>query len=253
MGYLFKEQFNSVKELNDSDNIYLDYKYIGSLDKIIIDKQYNENNKLESVILNNSCKYKVFPYKNELPLILDLIKKYFYISRTKYDIVYIDKSLYYIFENDNSISLSYYLSKLGKCENYNIKESVKRILAFNWLMCIKNGYSLMFEDDIIIKSDNKMVSKIEECDSLLYCYSYNENDFVIVKNGKSDIPKNALNKWFDGSLEEFYKVVKSMIQGIEADFMRSKILDIVNEYNNDYVVWVNAVYERFRFIKNLKL
>ena len=66
-----------------------------------------------------------------------------------------------------------------------------------------------------------------------------------------DVPKNVLNKWFDGSLEVFYKEVKNLIRGIDADDLRSKLIDIVNFYNNDYVSWVNVVYERFRYIRDL--
>jgi endonuclease III-like uncharacterized protein len=96
----------------------------------------------------------------------------------------------------------------------------------------------------------RVITKFEEFDSILYLYSINEKSYYY-NNKKMDVPKNVLNKWFDGSLEVFYKEVKNLIRGIDADDLRSKLIDIVNFYNNDYVSWVNVVYERFRYIRDL--
>jgi hypothetical protein len=263
-------EFIKDKEIDSLINLTLDGNYIGNIDNFIKEKFYKEGNLYRIIIgfpqennlyMSEKFVYNVTKYTNEFPIIIDKVKNFFNLISVRYNIVTINKENYLIYKNYNEVTLKDYLEIIDNSEqdsykNQKIKDDVKKVIGFSWLMCIKNGaYSGVggFENNILIKPYNSIVTNIKEYNSPVFLYSINDKKYGLKLSDTSlNIPENALNKWFDGSLEEFYKVVKSMIQGIEADFMRSKILDIVNEYNNDYVVWVNAVYERFRFIKNLK-
>jgi hypothetical protein len=200
----------------------------------------------------DGIKYNIIPFVNEFPLILDEIKKYFYLIRTGYKpMINHNHEIYLMYKNENIISVNF--DKLISIKNSYFYESVRRIFVFNWIMAIKGGYSIGFENNILVKTSNPLITKIEECDYILHVYTRNETDFNFESERNFEVPKNMLNKWFKGSLEEFYKEAKTLIMGMDADVFRSKFSDIVNYYNNNYISWVNVAYERFRFVKNLNI
>lgn len=223
---------------------------------IPINEVYDENDTLCKITdSETNTIYNVKPFTNEFPLILDEVKKYFYLIKTRYVLSNIKNKTYLIYKNENEFKLNDIKDKQFLFDNFCIYENVKRIILFNWIMNVKYGYSLSFENNILIKTSNPLITKLEECKSILYVYTCNETDFTFNEqsawNRNFEVPKNMLNKWFKGSLEEFYKEAKNLIGGMDADLFRSKFSDIVNYYNNDYISWVNVAYERFRFIKNL--
>jgi hypothetical protein len=222
------------------------------------DKERSSRNPLDSEEIEG-VKYNIIPFVNEFLLILDDIKKYFYLIRTGYKPMINDNNeIYLMYKNENIISVNF--DKLISIKNSYFYESVRRIFVFNWIMAVKGGYSIGFENNILVKTSNPLITKIEECDYILYVYTHNENGFNFESERNFEVPKNMLNKWFKPKgirnqgkkpLDEFYKEAKNLIMEMDADVFRSKFSDIVNYYNPNYNNWVNVAYERFKFIKNL--
>jgi hypothetical protein len=242
--------------------------YIGNLDELISEKKIemirNDKNILIQLkvfgisdYLNSDIhpaikpEYEVFSvikFKNDIPLILDITKKMFCIYNCDYVIGKIEGEKYLIYKNDNNVSLNDYLQHN---EKRNISYLVKLIFVFNWIMCVKNGLCLSYENNIFIKSLNPFVSDTVECKNFIQAFSINENNFTY--DADKVISPTILNKWFDGEVENFYNLARNMLNGINADVFRGKFKEIINFYNPEYIPWSNTVYERISFIKNMEL
>jgi hypothetical protein len=252
----FNKQIENVKEIDSLLKLNSEGNYLGSIDKLIIPGSESE----DKIIISGSesevhLVYNKREFKNEFPLIIDCVKPYFNIINTGYNVVLINNEKYLIYKHNNEMILSEYTNKINykfdSYKNIKLKNDIKKIIIFNWLMCIANGTYADFEQRVLVKNLNPLIN-LEECDSVLYLYTFNEKNCSINLDDKSlSIPQTTLNRWFDGSLENFYTETKNLIRGMDADSLKSKLSDIVNYYNNDYISWVNAVFERFRFVKNL--
>jgi hypothetical protein len=268
------KRFNTNDDrLCESISSFVDYgHYIGNLDKLINENQIikvienqeilrlkisksqsiknlfdNQPNypEFRSFLEPNETLYNVIKYTNAIPLILDTIKKIFYISRCDYIVGEIKDKKYLIYKNYNEVSLNDYLKRNGKD---NVSRQVQSIFIFNWLMCVKNGLTPAYENNIYIKSINPFITDIIECSDCLQAFSINENNFLY--DTEREISSGILTKWFDGNLEKFYKMSKSFLEGINIENFRYRFRDVVNFYDNDYIPWVNSVYDRMNFIKN---
>lgn len=256
---------NNYKYLKDEINNITDCKcissflnighFIGEIEDYISEKIYDEDNNLIHINLNKRFeiqdnfpeKYNIVNYTNEVPLILDSIKKYFYLGKNNYILVTIKGVKYIINKNYNQISIKDYISLN---DSKNIEHLIRKIFAFNWIMCVKNGMCLSYEKNILVKSLNPLVTRVNECSTSLILYTIGESGYI------SDISKDVisttiLNKWFDGKIEIFYKVARNLLEGIDIDFFRNRFVEIINFYNKDYIGWSNSVYERLRFIKGV--
>jgi hypothetical protein len=244
-----KEQYTNIIEAENSSFKIFDGNFVGSIDKYIKEKIYDENNKLIKIININNDSFNLLLMTNELPLILDSIKPYFYLIKTKYNIVLIENVKYLMYECENEITLSKYMS--SKNDNCFLMENVRRRIVFNWLMCIKKCSKSYYEENIYIKTYNPLITRVEECSNLLKFFTINENDYYtdILKN--SEIPKSVLDEWFNGSYEIFYSYVQELLKGIDVNILRSKISNIIGFYNGEYAYWLNSVYDRILNAKNL--
>jgi hypothetical protein len=236
------------KECIDISNIKGDGTYIGNIDTLIIDTNYcnDKPSKIAKIKLNNGKFYNCYKFHNCLPLIVDLVKKYFLIFKNYYNIVLINKEKYIIYEYEYEILLSDYLSKNDKV-SFLTMDNIKRIIAFNWLMCIKRFSNI--QDKIYVKSGIRHLTNVKECSLVMLITKPEKNYHWDVNNHNADISQNMLNQWFGGKLENFYSIVKEIIKGIDIKYFRSDIAKIINTYDNDYIFWSNAVIERLRFIK----
>lgn len=243
-----KEQFISVKEIKDKSYLVLNGNYVGKLDNKIVDKLYNIENKLTKIkfIDNEENYYNVQIFINELPLIIDSLKNYFYVNKTRYNIGEIDNKKYLFYESTNEIPFTEF-NKNNK-ESELIKSHIRKIIIFQYLMCIKPLNSSI-ENNIFVKSNNSLITKIEECDSLISFYTFNENDYYMDINKSPEIPKILINSWFNGDLNFFNECIKQNLNGIDANTLRNKLNDIVSFYNSDYKCWINSVFNR---VLNLK-
>lgn len=264
-----EEYKESSKECIDISCLYGNGKYMGNIDKHIIEKIYQEKegsgskretpepsfSKLIRIKLGEDKIYNCYKFTNELTLIVDLIKKYFFIRRNFYDVVSITnekniKELYIIYEYENDITLMEYKSDNKKI-GYLVNDSIKRIIAFNWLLCIKRGTNNI-ENKIFVRSGIKHLTRVKECRSVIL-FTNPEKNYYLNSETSFDIPKHILNEWFEGKIENFYISMKEMIRGIDENYFREELKKIIGLYNNDYLYWLNSVIERFRFVKNMDL
>ncbi len=242
--------------------------YIGRLDELFqeslklsikqIDKIFDKDNNLTHIkVLNSSYSnntifnpeyelYNVIKFKDETSLILDKVKKMFYNIKCNYVVGKIDGVKYLIYKNHNEVSLVDYLNRNDK---ENVDYLIKRIFVFNWIMCVKNGLCLSFENNIFIKSLNLFPTNTIECKDFIHTFSINEYNFTY--NVDKTISPAILNKWFDGKLEKFYEIAKDSLDGINPETFRGIFKDVINFYNPDYIPWNNVVYERMIFLKNM--
>lgn len=212
---------------------------VGEISQYIIERFYNEKGDLDKVKLNiqDNIIINIYKYKNDFPLIINEVKKLFRTSNiTTYNIVKIDGVKYLAYENLNNIPLKEYNIDSG----FFVRQIIKNTICLNHLLCINSNY------------DNK-----------LFVFPTHFNPFLIdVKNSKyvvlksikeksfkydimtHEIYKSILDKWFDGSVEEFMKICKNIANEMNPNVLRQEMLSICRKYNDDYVSWVNSVYNK---------
>jgi hypothetical protein len=226
---------------------------LGDISKYVKIRYYDEKHKKlfkvrvetrsEDLLIN------LVEFKNELPLIIDRIKKVFSICPTNYNIVKIDDIKYLSFMNFNDVNFKDY-----KINNLNRKwcyeDNIRKIIIFNWLMCIKN-LDITLENRIYVRPYNfSFCIDPLKCRNVLLL-STSENDFYPILNTKAEIPTSTVKEWFKGSIDFFYEVVSDVLQEIDVDILRSTLTEIINKYNNDYMPWLNSVYNRITNAKYL--
>jgi hypothetical protein len=220
-------QFENIKECNSVRGIFQTGNYIGSIDKIIDEISFFDDEIVKFKIntsIDEKFEYSVFKYKNETPLIVDSMKKYFSLIKNNYVIANIKNERYLIYRSHNHISVEDYL-KVNSIKY--IIDSVRDIFAFNWFMCVKNGVCLSYEKNIKIRTFNPLITNIGECTLSLLPYTIGETGYI------SDIKKDIisptiLNKWFEGKLENFYKVARRLLEGIDPDTFRNHLEEIIS-------------------------
>ncbi len=249
-----KEQLKSVKEINDKTYLIFNGDYVGKLDNKISNKIFldstNSENKLTKIsfIDNEGVYYNVQKFTNELPLIIDKIKSYFYLINTRYNIGEIDNVKYLYYEYSNEIPFSQF--KDENKENFFVISNMRRIIIFQYLMCIK-PLNCSIENNIFVRSNNPLITRPQECNFLLHFYTVNENDYFMDLNKGFEIPNTLINTWFDGDINIFNECISQSLKGIDANVLRNKLSDIVKFYNDDYKYWINSVYNRVLNFKNI--
>lgn len=221
----------------------------GCIDEYISEKIYNEKNKLYKVKLNiqNDIILNVVKYKNAFPLIISDVKKYFKIPRVYYNIVTINGVKYLAYENLNNISFKDYTKNINLKNEKFLRYQLQDIFAFNWLMCINSNY----ENNICVFPNTYTPFVIDTKNSKNILFkSVNEKSFKF-NTYNHEISKNILDKWFNGSLEEFQSVVKSLVNELDPDNLRIEITKIVNKYDNNFVSWINPIFENISTSKEI--
>jgi hypothetical protein len=210
---------------------------VGSIDELIIEK-FSEKDKLDKVKLINGLNLNVYKYKNAFPLILEEVKPLFNLSKVKYNIVSIENEKYYAYENLNNINLKEYM-KYNSVKNNMKHKELQIIFIFNYLMCINCN----LENKIhIFPSYNA-----EICDTRYETFVnfkvINEKSYKYNSN-KVDVSKRIINEWFEDSVEEFQNLTTKIVKSIDAELLRQGLLKIVRKYDDNYVSWVNSVYNK---------
>jgi hypothetical protein len=219
---------------------------VGEIDNIISEKFYNDKNKLFKIKLNNDLILNVFKYKNDFPLILDEVKPLFNMLRTKYNIVIIDKIKYYAYKNLNNTPLKEYV-KHNVIKNTMKHIDLQQIFIFNYLMCINSN----FENNIYVFPSYDRASIIDT--KYEYCVSFkviNEKSYKY-DSSDSEISKRILKEWFNNSIDDFLRIASKMVRSMDPDLLRFELLKIVRKYNDDYVSWVNSVYNKVREVRGM--
>ncbi len=221
----------------------------GCIDEYVSKKFWNEKNKLYKVKLNiqNDIIINVFKYKNSFPLIISEVKKYFKIPRVYYNIVTIDNIKYLAYENINNISFKEYTKSINLKNEKFLKYQLQDIFAFNWLMCIKSNY----ENNIYVfpNSFTPFIIDTKNSKNILFKY-INEKSFKF-NTQNHEISQSILDKYFNGSLEEFQSVVKAIVNELDPDNLRIEITKIVNKYDNNFVSWINPIFENISTSKEI--
>ena len=221
-----------------------------NIDKLIIEKIFNDKNKLHKVKLKlkdeEELVLSVFKYKNDFPLILDEVKRHFTIFEAKYIIVIIDNVKYIAYKDFDNIPLKEYL-KYNNLDNTYKKYELQQVFIFNYIMCINSN----FEDKIYVFPSF--------CETIISDMRYASSVFFKVINEKSykydsdesEISKRILKEWFDDSLEKFQEMSYEMVKGINPEKLKWELERIVSKYDNNYVSWINSVYNKVKEVKGM--
>jgi hypothetical protein len=216
-----------------------------NLDSSIVKKFYNDKGKLDKIELSikdyndSNLILNTITYKNDFPIILNEIKKFFYIPSVEYYITIIENKKYLVYENNNCINLKDYI-KEQDLKNDMRCYNLKRVLAFNYLMCINSN----FENKIYVFPNNLNPYIMNNLKMERVNFkTINEKSFKYDCN-KVEISNYIIKEWFNNSLEDFRKVSKDLVKGINPEILRQEMLKICKKYNDDYVSWVNSVYSK---------
>lgn len=221
-----------------------------NIDKLIVEKIFNDKNKLHKVKLvlkdGEDETLSVFKYKNDFPLILDNIKKYFTVFETKYIIVMIDNVKYLAYKDLDNIPLKEYL-KFNNLDNSYKKYEIQQIFIFNYIMCINSN----FEDKIYVFPSfcENIISDMIYTDSVFFKV-VNEKSYKYDSNN-SEISKRILKEWFNDSVEKFQEMSYEMVKAINPEKLKWELERIVSKYDNSYVAWINSVYNKVKEVKGM--
>ncbi len=231
--------------------------------KFINNKFYNDNGDVISIQISDT-RFNLIKYKNEFGLILNKIKPYFNLIYNIFYKLELDGNKYLMYKSINDISLLEFEKfnvNSKKIINSNITE-IRKILVFNWLMCVNQNTLSEVKNNIRITtfSDNRVINfkNISSCHLNLIFNYFNEslefNNMYSKKyltSGSKDLPKTIIKEYFDNSIELFYDYVCFIMDGIDPTNLKIELLKIVRKYNQEYIPWVNVVYERLLSAKNL--
>jgi hypothetical protein len=211
----------------------------------IKEKLFDDDKRLNRIQLVNNSYLNVYPFNNEFPLILDSVKRYFNVFPTLYNVGIIDNKKYLLSPYKNDISLEEYVTYRRTAKNESNIHDIRNIFVFNWIMCVKNSY------DIYVRPFSSVdFLDTKKCDSVIF-FSKGEKTFHYFEE-KSDVPKLIISEWFDKSVELFYEYAINMIKNIDCDKFRFEITKIILGYKNqEYLSWLNVVYNRIRNIHQM--
>lgn len=240
---------------------------LGALDMYVVSKVANPSVKYgifyERVVIKTTkgpVEIVLYKINKEYPLILDRVKKFFKIFRTRYYYTQIEGTRYLARLPFKEISLDEYIklftssdiSHKNKITNIGLRASfineIQRLIAFNWVMCIPTVNNT--ESKIYVRALNP-THNIDR-NTIVYPYTCNERDFARDVSS-CDISDKTLNRWFDGSRELFYAHVRKIVKGIDIVKFKSEFEKIILMTNSLLVPWVNIVYDRMVSIQYLEV
>jgi hypothetical protein len=215
-------------------------KDVGCIDEYITDKFFNQKDELYRIKLNiqNELTLDVYKYKNEFPLVLNKIKAYFKVPSLDYNIATIEGVKYLVYESLNNIPLKDYKLDVYKSFSYY---KIRQIIAINHLLCINSNY----EKNIYVFSNHFNPNVIDMPNSRYVSFKTIKEKTFKYDIIKHEISKSILDKWFNGSLEEFRKTVKDLADEINPEPFNQEMLKICRIYNDDkFIYWTNSVYNK---------
>lgn len=214
---------------------------VGEINQYIKLKHFTNENKLYRLELNiqNNLTINVVKYKNLFPLIINEIKPIFSILNVRYNIVLIDGIKYLAYKNYNNIPLEEYV-KESNYKNSLAHLDLQRLFVFNWLMCLGSNY----ENNIYVfpNSNNPHLINVKKSTNVFFI-SIKEHSFKYLSTD-CIISRHIIKEYFNNSEEQFYKIAKNMVRDIDINALRQEMNKIVNKYDNDFIGWVNVVYDR---------
>jgi len=232
-------------------------------DKFIKDKKYNSEGELKVVkILDEYLSLDKF--KNNFSFILNAVKPSFSFNYIEFYKLKFDS------ENNTNEYIGHITSNeitLNDLSSDKIKENIiyiRRILTFNWLMCVNQNDISEVKHNLkacpFVKSD---IADVKNSSNLIFYYinedlplKYLHNDKNPSKyliSGSKDLPMTIIKEFFSGSKELFYKYVSMIAKGIDPNKLKFKLESIVNIYDKKYTIWINLVYNRFMNAKDIAL
>lgn len=219
-----------TSEIKDH-KINWDNSYIGEIDSLVIqsieDKKYilvdlkYDTNVAEKAILYN--------FENFIPLICEDFKELFNLRKTGKHIVKYKNKYMLMVRFKTQANLKDYL-KINKIDSKNIpnyiKNEIQKYIAFRYLFSLKTinetSLSIVFESNVmpyIINSSEKEI------------------------NYEIKITKRVIEDWFD-NIENFHKVIKSMINDRDVTLLKFQIQKIIEKYDKKMIGWSNIIYNR---------
>lgn len=223
-------------------NLKFDNAHLGNIDEYIEGKLYNEKNKLVKIKLksNDGITLNVLKYKTPFIFMLNEMKKHFRcIHKVEYNIATINDIDYLLYEDYDNISLANYIEKSDYKKRLSAELEIQMLFAFNWLMCVNNNY----ENRINVFTYTNFYKCLDIYKTnKVYFQSVGEKSYN--KNFKYDISKFILNKYFNGSMENFNKIVSILISEIDPNKVKFEMEKVVKKYDESYMWWVNIVYEK---------
>jgi hypothetical protein len=219
--------------------------------------------------------FELILYKihREYPLVLDYVKSYFKIYRTKYNIVQIDGTRYLAYKKTVDMPLDDYISmvqeSLGPLESSTLKLSyskilkpslvneVRRIIALNWIMCIQsNSDSKIYVRALLPDrvKDSEVLRVIDPeitPETVVYPFTSNEKGYLTDVAG-CDISEKILSKWFNGDRELFYDNIRSLTSNIDIEEFKNFLEKIINHVNPLLIPWIDVIMNRIKSIQLLE-
>jgi hypothetical protein len=143
------------------------------------------------------------------------------------------------------------LAELSKKSVSNNIVGIRNIIAFNWIMCVnQNNVSDIKNHIFAFTFEENKFADIPNYHDLLFKYVEESLDVrkmyrsKYLLRGSKDIPRTILKEYFENSPELFHQYVEIMMEKIDPEKLRYELLKIVREINQEYIPWVNLVYER---------
>jgi len=236
----------------DTKLLCFDGSNLGDVDAYLISKLSGKNGIEKITIKTQNTKLpplilRVYRYNREIPLILDEIKHKFNIYRTKYHLLNIEGNKYIGHLCFNEITLDeYIIDTKNKVWNVSLKYEIQKIFAFNWIMCVTANS----DNRIYVRGLNPLEPDTKNA-SVVYPFTCNERAYSYDITS-CDISEKMIERWFDGSRELFYTLIKKMMERINSiDEFKSDFEIVVKKYNTSLNSWVNIVYNRMMSVQYL--
>jgi hypothetical protein len=208
-----------------------DNSYIGEINSLV--KESKEDSKSIIVELKfeefNIETAILFNFESFIPLICEEFKDLFKLRRSGKHIVKYQNKHMLMSKFDAQINLKEYM-KINNIKTKNLPQyiinEVQKFIAFRWLICLKN---------IKENSLNIVFDKLNSP----YIVSFFENEI----NYNSKTTKRLIDDWFE-NLENFYQVVKSLIDNRDISLLRFEIQKIIEKYDKNLIGWSNVIFNR---------
>jgi hypothetical protein len=220
----------------------------------------------------------LYKIHREYPLVLDYVKSYFKIYRTKYNIVQIDGTRYLAYKKTVDMPLDDYVSMVqeslgmesstlklpySKILKPSLVNEVRRIIALNWIMCIQSNSdskiyvrALLPEPKVLrmlIPEPKALKVKDPEItpETVVYPFTSNEKGYLTDVAG-CDISEKILSKWFNGDRELFYDNIRSLTSNIDIEEFKEFLEKIINQVNPLLIPWIDVIMNRIKSIQLLE-
>lgn len=200
----------------------------------------------------NDVQYIVFPYST-FSLIIDQAKPFFKLEQNNYRVKEINETKYLTIPYRYQIYFNEYTEyheslKKDKKEymRYILNSHIQKALIINWIFGTFKGTKVDL-NKIFLQSLSPYETDTKNC-ICLQVKTVPELNFT--NKFSTSISRKMLNDWFGGDVVKFYKIGKEVTAGVDPNYFRCQMRDIINKYDDKYLTWLNGVTERLSFIQN---